>query len=69
MKWVKGLEALEGYVHWGRIDENTIYIYTPGYKTAECYEIEKFLMEHEMFCLEMRFDTHCRKTKSIYVHK
>ena len=56
-------------VFWGRIDENTIYVYTSGYKTAECYEIEKFLMKAKMFCLEMRFDRHCGQTKSVYRHQ
>jgi len=59
----------DNFVHWGRIDEDTIYVYTSGYQTAECYEIEKFLMKAKMFCLEMRFDSHCGKTKSVYRHK
>lgn len=56
----------DNYVHWDRRDEDHIVVWTSGYRTAECYEIERFLMKGKFFALSMDFDSLCGKTKTVY---
>lgn len=56
-------------VHWDRKDNNHIVVWTSGYKTQDAYNIEKFLNQAGMQCLEMRFDKICGKTQAVYKHK
>ncbi len=62
--------ALEGKVHWDRKDKNHIIVWTSGYKTAECHEIERYLMDNfKMTCMSQKFDSLCGKTVSVFKHK
>lgn len=54
---------------WGRIDSNTIYIYTDGYLTQDCHNIESFMLANGFRSIEQNFDKYCGKTKTIYKHK
>jgi len=56
-------------VHWQRRDNETIVVWTSGYKTSECYDIESFLMKSKCYCISMDFDKQCGKTKAVYKHK
>lgn len=58
----------DNYVHWDRKDANHIIVWTSGYETADCHDIEEFLMRAGMRCCERKFDRMCGKTYSVYRH-
>ena len=57
------------HVHWDRKSSNEIIVWTSGYLTADCHNIEKFLMQAGMLCIKQEFDQMCGKTYSIFRHK
>lgn len=59
----------EARVHWDRKDGNHIIVWTSGYLTAECHEIERFLMQAKMRAVSQEFDKVCGKTVTTYKHK
>jgi antirestriction protein ArdC len=54
-------------LQWGRYDSesDSLYVWTPGYKTAQCYEVEARAMSEGYIALKMHFDQHCGKTQII----
>ena len=62
-------ELSDKHVHWDRKDSNHIIVWTNGYKTQDCHNIEKFLMQAGMFIVRQEFDKICGKTYSVYKHK
>ena len=59
----------ENNFHWDRVSAKEIIVWTPGYKTAACFEIEEILMKAKMFALKRDFDEMCGKTYTIFKHK
>lgn len=49
-------------LQWGKYNNNEFYIWTPGYKHADCYKLEKIIMDNGYFCLSMSYDKHCCQT-------
>jgi hypothetical protein len=41
-------------------------VWTSGYKTKECYDLEELFREYGFFALSMKFDLHCGKTRTHY---
>lgn len=56
-------------VHWDRKDSGHIIVWTSGYKTQDCHNIESFLMQAGMYIVKQDFDQMSGKTYSIYKHK
>lgn len=48
-------------LQWNTTQEG-FYVWTPGYKHADCYTIEKRAMKEGYICLTMKFDKQCGKT-------
>lgn len=67
------LEAYEGLTEaglmWDRKDDRHIWVGTNGYKTEDCREVERFLGQAGMVCLDQEFDSISGKTISLFRHK
>lgn len=57
------------HVHWDRKDATHIVVWTSGYKTNDCHEIEKFLMRAGMWATSQEYDQLCGKTRTVYCHR
>ena len=57
-------------VHFNRVtyDESVLdfNVWTSGYKTMECYDLEKRFMEHDFYAMTREFDRQCGKTRTYY---
>lgn len=63
-------EAYEGLtkanVHWDRVSEKEIVVWTSGYQTADC---RKYLMQAGMRVTTQEFDRICGRIRTVYRHK
>lgn len=60
---------IKANVHWSRQDDNHIVVWTEGYLTQDCHNIEKFLLGAKMRIVKQEFDKYCGKTFTVYKHK
>lgn len=60
-------ELSKNHVHFTLLSNGNLVIWTSGYKTRECYDLEAFMMKGGFYALKMDFDTLCGKTRTEYV--
>lgn len=66
----QAIKALtEAKLFWDRIDFQTITVYTTGYRTTQCYNVEKFLKMAHMVVIDRKFDKLSGQTVTYYVHQ
>ena len=54
----------ENNVHWGRTNDNTLFVWTSGYKTANHIYIQEFAQACGLRCMKENYDSLCGKTIS-----
>lgn len=61
--WLNGMRA-----HWGRKSANEIFVWTSGYCTQDCHDLEEALMAFGFSAMSRDFDSLCGKTVTVYWH-
>lgn len=59
----------EKRVHWGRLNDNHIFIWVEGYFTQDFYDLATILNWNGMRMTESEFDRMCGKTRGVFKHK
>lgn len=58
-------QLIKDNVFWGRNPDNSIYIYTDGYKTQEHYDLAEYANSMGFAYVSEEFDRICGKTRLI----